>query len=228
MNHSYIFGIFLYIAFFSVSLHGHFQHYFMTPVSAGINKLQLYVLGKDDVSDALKKRAQEIFTIIGVPEPEKIFIKRMSPFLLSCAQDAGCIATHNALFVDEAWLESLPDNKVCFVLAHEAMHLKNKDYIKRTATGLGLSLLGITAVYNYKKLGVVGLGSCALFSAAAFSAVSRYQESNADAGAERIAPGAFSDHALINISQTPYQKAWGWLGSWFSIYPGNRFAVCDK
>jgi len=186
---------------------------------------QFKALGNDDASEDIRALALEVCTFLQMQEPEKIQVKQMSPLLRSCVGSKNCIATHNAIFVDQEWLRSLKDDERKFVLAHEAMHIKNKDTAKKIGAYLAMFIVSCAGIayFKNKECGFVGMGVLSIIELAAFAAFSRYQEARADAGAATISPEAFQGIDDDHSDQSLIQKIWLWLCAWFSEYHQDRF-----
>jgi len=191
------------------------------------DKFQFRVLGSENVSEKLRARAVEAFQFLQMDEPEKIQVKRMSSLLRSCIGDETCIATHNALFVDEEWLSSLREEEQKFVLAHEGMHIKNKDTAQTIGAYLAIFVIWCAGIayFKNKDYGVIGIGALGVIQLATLAAYHRYKEARADAGAAQVAPTDFQiiDDTNTRVDQAWPQKTWAWFCSWFDAYHADRF-----
>ncbi len=192
------------------------------------DKFQFQVLGSENVSEELRNRAINVFQLLKMNEPEKIQIKRMSASLRKCVGDQNCMATGNAVFVDEEWLLSLSEDEQKFVLAHEAMHIKNKDTAKKIGAYLAIFVVFCVGIAHFKNKGyggVIGMSALGVVELAALAAYHRYQEARADADAAHVVPTAFQ---TINDTDIPRDQSWlqktcTWLCSWFDEYNTDRF-----
>jgi Zn-dependent protease with chaperone function len=187
------------------------------------DSFQFDVLGNQDVSDKLKQEACIVFKKLELPNPEKIQVKRMSAQLkeIMDKKNCGIFATHNAIFVDEAWVMSLSKDQRTFYLGHEATHIKNKDTVRKI--GMFVTLIAVMcagALYcKDKTFGLVGFLSLEVLSAMAYMAFYRHIELQADNGGALIAPIVrYNAQKKSTANQSFIKKAYTWLLSWFDEY----------